>query len=203
MKYNPEVISMINNKAMAELEVQCRNYFTGQAKKIVFGEGNIKADIMLIGEAPGRQEIEQGRPFVGQAGKNLNEFLQLLNITRDDIYITNAVKFRPTKISPKTNRVVNRPPVKSEIKDSKDFLIGQIKIIVPQIIVTLGNVPMRVILNNEKVNIGDVHGTAQSIYIDNVSYSVFPLYHPASIIYKRDLKAVYEQDLLKLKNIIS
>ncbi len=194
---------MIYNQEMTELETGCRNYFIEQDKKIVFGEGNVKANLMLVGEAPGRQEIEQGRPFVGQAGKNLDEFLQLLNIERDDIYITNAVKFRPAKINPKTNRLINRPPSKLEINDSKAFLIGQIKIIAPQIIVTLGNVPMRVILDNEKLNIGDLHGTVQNIHIDNISYLVFPLYHPASIIYKRALRAVYEEDLLKLKAIIS
>ncbi|WDC85342.1 uracil-DNA glycosylase family protein [Caloramator sp. mosi_1] len=86
----------------------------GEDIKIVYGDGNINAQIMLIGEAPGRFEEEQGKPFVGQAGKNLDEFIDILEINREDLFITNVVKIRPFKINEKTGRKVNRAPNKKK-----------------------------------------------------------------------------------------
>ncbi|MCX7885433.1 MAG: uracil-DNA glycosylase [Caloramator sp.] len=170
----------------------------GENVKIVFGEGNEKADIMLIGEAPGEKEEEMGRPFVGQAGKNLDEFLSLLNLKRDEIYITNVVKIRPYKINEKTKRKSNRPPNSKEVEMSVEILRKEIEIIYPKIIVTLGNIPLRVILMDKKATIGEYHGKA--IRFDN--FVLFPLYHPASIIYNRELKQIYYDDILKLKDYI-
>lgn len=153
---------------------------------------------MLIGEAPGEKEEEMKRPFVGQAGKNLDEFLNILELNREDIYITNVVKIRPYKINPKTNRKSNRPPNSFEIEISLNTLKKEIDIIKPQIIVTLGNIPLRAVLNNKKASIGEFHGKA--INID--SFILFPLYHPASIIYNRSLKEIYYEDILKLKALI-
>ncbi|SKB00721.1 DNA polymerase [Caloramator quimbayensis] len=166
--------------------------------KIVFGEGNKNADIMLIGEAPGEKEEEMGRPFVGQAGKNLDEFLNLLSLKRDEIYITNVVKIRPYKINEKTGRKSNRPPNSKEIEMSVETLRKEIEIICPNIIVTLGNIPLRAILMDKKATIGEYHGKA--IMLDK--FVLFPLYHPASIIYNRELKHIYYDDILKLKDYI-
>lgn len=167
--------------------------------RVVFGDGNINADIMLIGEAPGEKEEETGRAFVGAAGKNLDEFLDILQIKRQDIYITNVVKIRPYRINPDTGRKSNRPPNKREIELSMDTLKKQIEIINPDVIVTLGNVPLKAILEDDRAKIGDYHGKAVKLG----QFTLFPLYHPASIIYNRSLHEVYIEDVNKLKNYIS
>ncbi|KRQ85807.1 Uracil DNA glycosylase superfamily protein [Caloramator mitchellensis] len=169
----------------------------GVEQKIVFGEGNIGAKIMLIGEAPGRFEEEMGRPFVGQAGKNLDEFLKILDLKREDIYITNVVKFRPFKVNEKTNKKSNRPPSKKEIEVSKVILFKEIDYIKPGIIVTLGNVPLKAIVS-DKASIGEYHGKIIKVN----GYTIFPLYHPASIIYNRSLYDVYIDDLKELRKVL-
>lgn len=170
-------------------------------KKLVFGYGNLDSHIMLLGEAPGSKEVELGEPFVGQAGKHLDEFLEILNITKDEIYVTNSVKYRPTKVNAKTGRVSNRTPTIKEIDDFREFVYEEIDIIEPEIIVTLGNVPLRSIFN-ESIRIGDVHGQLYRAKIKGKEYKVFPLYHPAAVIYNRQLRDVYISDLEKLKKEI-
>ncbi|MEW9122920.1 MAG: uracil-DNA glycosylase [Thermotaleaceae bacterium] len=162
---------------------------------IVFGEGNLDANIVLVGEAPGAKEIELGKPFVGQAGKNLNEFLEVLTLDRDAIYITNVVKIRPYKINEKTGRRSNRPPNGDEIRKYEKYLFEEIDILQPKVVVTLGNVPLKSILKDNKASIGEKHGTPISME----AYYLFPLYHPASIIYRQELKQTYKEDLEKLK----
>ena len=103
--------------------------FEKQEEDLVFGQGNLEAKLILIGEAPGAEEVRQKKPFVGAAGKNLNHFLEILDLKREDLYITNVVKFRPHKINPKTNRTVNRPPSKKEIETSIPFLKEEMGII--------------------------------------------------------------------------
>lgn len=152
----------------------------------------------MIGEAPGKNEEETGKPFVGAAGKNLNEFLQILNLNRDDIYITNVVKIRPSKLNETTGKVANRPPNKREIEVSVDTLFKQIDIIKPRIVVTLGNVPLRALLKNDAVKIGDYHGKI----VELEKFKLFPLYHPASIIYNRGLYDTYLEDVRELKKYI-
>ncbi|MBZ4664679.1 MAG: uracil-DNA glycosylase [Caloramator sp.] len=168
----------------------------GEDVKIVYGVGNIDAEIMLIGEAPGRFEEEQGKPFVGQAGKNLDEFINILEIKREDLFITNVVKIRPYKINEKTGRKVNRAPNKKEIELSLDTLLKEIEIVSPKIIVTLGNTPLKALLGD--IKIGDVHGKV----IEYNGRFLYPLYHPASIIYNRALYDVYIEDLKNLKKYI-
>ncbi len=167
-------------------------------KELVIGNGSLNSRVVLVGEAPGANEVEQKKPFVGQAGKHLQEFLDILKLDRDELYITNTVKFRPTKESKKTGGKVNRPPTKSEISQFKEFLYKEIKIISPQIIVTLGNVPLKTILQDEQATIGDYHGKKQNVTIENTEYILFPLYHPAAVIYRRELREVYINDLKQL-----
>lgn len=164
----------------------------------VFGQGCTDADIMLVGEAPGAKEEELQKPFVGQAGKNLSEFLEILNLKREDIYITNVVKIRPYKVNEKTNRKSNRPPTKEEIKKYKEILMKEIEIIWPKVIVTLGNHSLQAIYEDEKVVIGNVHGTL----IDKKVFKLYPLYHPAAVIYNRSLRETYVNDLYRLKEIL-
>ena len=170
-------------------------------QKIVLGHGNINSSILLIGEAPGSKEFELQKPFVGQAGKHFDEFLEILEIDREKVYITNTVKYRPTKKSKRTEGVVNRPPTKKEIEAFKVYLFEEIDIISPKIIVPLGNTPLKALFKDQQ-KIGEAHGTLFSISINETYYNVYPLYHPAAVIYRRELKQVYVEDLKKLKKII-
>ncbi len=164
---------------------------------VVLGEGIGRATIFMIGEAPGRNEIEEKKPFVGAAGKNLEEFLDILQLKRKDIYLTNAVKFRPVKENLKTKRLSNRAPTSKEIELFRPMLMDEIDIIEPSIIITLGNVPL-FSLTGKKQKIGDVHGVV-TYFLGRILY---PLYHPASIIYRRGLKDIYIQDLIRLKHLL-
>lgn len=166
---------------------------------VVPGQGKTDALIMLIGEAPGAEEERQGKPFVGAAGKNLDKFLDVLSINRSDIYITNVVKFRPYKLSEKTGKRINRTPDQKEINVSYPILMKEISLIKPRVIVTLGNTPLRAVSGDKNMSIGDVHGKVMSAY----GSTLFPLYHPASVIYNRKLYDVYNEDLLKLKSFIA
>ncbi len=171
--------------------------------KLLMGYGNPNSKIVLIGEAPGKNEIDQGKPFVGQAGKNLDEFLEIIHITRDQIYITNVVKFRPIKINKQTGSISNRTPNKKEIAKFEDFLIRELSIIKPELVISLGNVALKSILGNSNVNIGDYHGKPIEFKREQLTGILFPLYHPASIIYKRELKDTYIEDLYKLRQYIN
>jgi len=171
-------------------------------KRLVLGNGSVNSRIIIIGEAPGKNEEEQKKPFVGAAGKYLNEFLDILKLDRRDIYITNVVKYRPTKKSKKTGRDINRTPNKEEINNFSDYLFEEISIIEPDIIVTLGNVPFKTILENNNVTIGNYHGEKINKTIMGKEYIVYPLYHPAAVIYNRSIKDDYIGDLKNLKKII-
>lgn len=170
-------------------------------KKVVLGHGNINSSIILIGEAPGSKEVELNKPFVGQAGKQFDEFLEMLEINREDVYITNVVKYRPTRKSKKTEGLINRPPTIKEIENFREYLFEEIDIIGPKIIVTLGNTPLKALFDNS-YNIGEIHGNLFTKYIDGQKYKVYPLYHPAAILYRRQLKEVYIDDLIGLKNLL-
>lgn len=167
-------------------------------RRVVFGDGKINAEIMLIGEAPGGEEEKQGRPFVGKAGKNLDEFLSIVGLEREDIYISNVVKLRPFKLSPKTQKPVNRPPDREELDFFVPYLHREIELVKPKLIVTLGNFALKYVLMDKSIVIGDCHGKL----IEKDGKRIFPLYHPASVIYDRAKGPVYIEDLHKLKEIL-
>ena len=164
---------------------------------LVFGEGTLFADLLLCGEAPGKDEIIKKRPFVGKAGANLSEFLLFLGLERKDIYITNAVKYRPFKVSEKGS-ISNRTPSIKELFNEREHLMREIAAVSPKVVVTLGNSPLRSVTGDKKAVIGDVHGRL----IKSGDINIFPLYHPASIIYNRALKEVYLEDLSALKKVM-
>ena len=166
-----------------------RNLYEGERKLLVFGEGRVGAPVMMIGEAPGEQESLQGRPFVGKAGKNLDAFLAQAGMDRASLYVTNVVKFRPTRRS-EAGRVVNRPPTQEEIKLFLPWLLKEIDLVDPRYIITLGNVPLKALTGRGSV-IGDMHGR----FIDWQGRRLFAMYHPASVIYNPGLKAVYSRDI--------
>ena len=170
-----------------------------EQQAFVLGEG--KQDnplLMLIGEAPGEQEVLLRRPFVGKAGKNLDAFLEVIGVERNNIYITNAVKLRPTKTSEK-GRVSNRPPTRIEQEAFIPWLMEEVDCVAPKILVTLGNTPLRSLLGKD-ISIGDCHGRA--IWYKS-GLDIFPLYHPAAVIYNRTLMDTYQEDLLSLKRMVS
>ena len=167
-------------------------------EQLVYGYGNCSSDIVLVGEAPGAQEVIQGRPFVGKAGKNLDDFLLYTGIERENVYITNVVKYRPYRIS-YSNNMMNRAPTRDEIDAFRPFLVKEIEIIDPKVIVTLGNTPLTA-LSRGNVTIGRVHGMVMDSIVEGKK--LFPLYHPASIIYNQNLRDVYLKDLEKLKTYL-
>ena len=162
--------------------------------ELVLGYGNPNAEIMLIGEAPGREEVMAGQPFVGKAGKNLDEFLAATGLVREQLYLTNVVKFRPMRISPK-GTVSNRPPTQAEIALCAPYLEAEIAQVNPWLILTLGNVALQAMLGKE-AKIGQYHGRATQ---RDAKRTVFALYHPASIIYNPKLKETYAEDLALLR----
>ncbi|MGE4215012.1 MAG: uracil-DNA glycosylase [Anaerotignaceae bacterium] len=166
--------------------------------KLVFGEGRKNAKIFIIGEAPGGEEEKQGRPFVGKAGKNLDEFLKIAGVSRSDVYITNTVKLRPTKTSLKTGKAINRPPFKGEIEDFIPLLMDELSTIKPRLVVTLGNVPLKAVTADEKITIGSVHGKLLQVH----GIRLFPLYHPAAVIYNQSLRQTYMEDLQAIKDYL-
>ena len=182
----------------AELRAFVAEKMPDKKEALVFGEGPKNPCLMLIGEAPGEQETLQGRPFVGKAGKNLDRFLELAGLEREEIYIANAVKYRPTKIG-KTGRLSNRPPTKDEIAFFRPWLMREIELVKPRLIATLGNVPLGAV-TGKNLTIGAVHG--QVIESGVMGLPLYALYHPASLIYNRSLEPVYEQDVRALADVI-
>lgn len=154
--------------------------------------GSADAEIMFVGEAPGRQEDLKGEPFVGSAGKFLDELLASIGLSRDKIYITNVVKSRPV-FGPPPGR--NRAPSAEEIGACAPWLIEQIKIIRPKLIVTLGRIALEQFLPGRKV--ANVHGRPQTL--DGVT--VLPLYHPAMALYRRDWTAVLKRDFRQIARL--
>lgn len=175
-----------------ELARSAASFFAPAAPRLVFGEGPVHARVMLIGEAPGESEEREGRPFVGKAGKNLNDMLELIRLDRGELYVTNTVKLRPSRVSPAGN-LVNRPPTGKEVAFFLPFLLREIALVSPDCIVTLGNTPLRALMGKNAV-IGDMHGR----FISRECSLLYPMYHPASLIYNRSLTATYEEDMRRL-----
>jgi uracil-DNA glycosylase family 4 len=158
-----------------------------QATQLVFGTGNPDADIVFIGEAPGKNEDLKGEPFIGAAGKFLNEMLEMIGMNRDDIYITNIVKYRPPN---------NRDPEPEEKASFLPFLQRQLELIEPKIVVTLGRHSMDSLLPGLKIS--EVHGQPKrykgQLYL--------PLFHPAAALYNGGLRQTLIDDFAKIPAII-
>lgn len=136
--------------------------------RIVFGEGDPDARLLIVGEAPGADEDARGEPFVGRAGQLLDQALDSVGIDRDTVWLTNMVKFRPPG---------NRNPTQAEIKASEPILLEEIRLVNPQIIVPLGNVPSQFLLGT-KEGITRLHGQ----WFEWQGIRVFPLFHPAYLL---------------------
>jgi len=165
-------------------------------KNPVVGEGSLNAKIMFIGEAPGFNEDKKGRPFVGQAGKILDELLESINLKREEVYITNVLKCRPPN---------NRNPIKEEIKSCAPYLSRQIEIIKPKIICCLGNFATDFIM--KKFNLKDkiqgiskIHGEVFNASTLNGIIKIIPLYHPAVATYNSNMLGTLKKDFKKIKS---
>ncbi len=166
-----------------------------QRKNAVPGEGNLDAAAILVGEAPGYWEDMKGQPFVGSAGKILNEILLKVEISRSDVYITNVVKCRPPR---------NRDPRTSEIETCTPYLDRQIKIIKPKFIVTLGRHAALYVLARsgfKAENLTKIHGRIYETTLLGSEVSIIPLYHPAAALYNPKYRDELNKDfqLLKLR----
>ena len=164
------------------------------ATQLVFGDGNPEAEIVFIGEAPGRQEDEQGKPFVGASGQFLTEMLKAVSLARQDIYITNIVKYRPPG---------NRDPLPSEKVAFAPYLALQLATIEPKLVVTLGRHAGEFFLPELKVSRD--HGQLQySNQLENSAnrLAVLPLYHPAAALYNGNMKEVLITDFKQIPEII-
>lgn len=151
---------------------------------LVFGEGPESADIVFIGEGPGRDEDLQGRPFVGRAGQLLDRIIHAMGLSRQEVYITNVVKCRPPN---------NRTPEPDEVQTCTQFLIRQLEVIGPKIICTLGAVATQYLLKSN-VPIGAVRGRFQDYH----GIPVMPTYHPAALLRNPDLKRPVWDDVQKI-----
>jgi uracil-DNA glycosylase family 4 len=162
-----------------------------QATQLVMGGGNPNADIVFIGEAPGKKEDETGRPFVGAAGKFLNEMLAAAGLERSDVYITNIVKYRPPN---------NRDPLPEEKAAFLPYLLKQLEIIDPKAIITLGRHSMEYFLPDAKIS--QIHGHAvrkKVLYHDKTEHEwlIIPLYHPAAALYNGGMRQTLIDDFVQ------
>lgn len=170
-----------------EVSVCTRCALHHSRKLAVPGEGPVNAQVMFIGEGPGFHENEQGRPFVGAAGKFLDELLASINMKRSDVFIGNVVKCRPPG---------NRDPLPEELEACREYLERQIQAINPKVIVTLGRYSMAHFLPNAKIS--SVHGQAFKVK----GRLVVAMYHPAAALHQQSLRSTVEQDFARLPELI-
>lgn len=161
------------------------------ATNLVMGDGNVDADIVFIGEAPGKNEDEQGLPFVGAAGKFLNEMLAQAGMDRQDVYITNIVKYRPPN---------NRDPLPEEKKEFWPYLLKQLQIIEPKVVITLGRHSMEYFLPGMRISA--IHGQAKRIQFGDHKLVIVPLFHPAAALYNGSMRQTLIDDFLMVPKII-
>ena len=176
--------------AIEEQVAQCRRCPLCDGRtQTVFGVGNPEARVLFIGEAPGKNEDLQGEPFVGAAGKYLNELLAIAGLTRDEVYIANVLKCRPPG---------NRNPRPEEIEVCAPFLREQTRTIDPEFIVTLGNFATKFVLKTD-MGITRLHGTLQQAG----KFKVFPIFHPAAALYDGSKRIALEDDFTTLGELLT
>lgn len=175
-----------------DMNALCACTLKKTATNVVPGKGSADAQIMFIGEAPGKKEDEIGEPFVGAAGKFLSELLLTINLKREDIYITNVVKYRPPN---------NRDPLPEEVTDCQPWLQEQINLIDPVLIIPLGRHALEKFVPGRKIS--EDHGKAFRREIDGVGKRVFyALYHPAAALYNGSLRDTLITDFARIPKII-
>ena len=177
------------NRAMAET---CTCALKETALHVVPGIGNADARIVFVGEAPGKKEDETGEPFVGAAGKFLNEMLASVGLNRDDIYITNVVKYRPPN---------NRDPLPEEVAACWPWLRAQVELIDPDIIILLGRHALERFVPGKRISVE--HGKAFRRTVPDLgTYVFFALYHPAAALYNGSMRETLMKDFAKIPKIL-
>jgi DNA polymerase len=161
--------------------------------QVVFGAGNADADLMFVGEAPGAREDEQGIPFVGAAGKLLDQLLEEVGLARAEVFIANTLKCRPPG---------NRDPLPVEIETCSDYLMRQVALIQPRVICTLGNFSTK-LLRGEPTGISRLHGQAEIRVIGTRAVRLYPLFHPAAALYTRSLLDTLRADFARLPGLLA
>ena len=160
--------------------------------QVVFGVGDPRADLMFVGEAPGFHEDQQGKPFVGQAGKLLDKLLAGIGLGRDQVYVANVLKCRPPG---------NRDPQPDEIEACEPHLWRQIELIQPRVIATLGNFATK-LLSGKPLGITRVHGVEQEVVLGGNRVLLYPLFHPAAALYTPRMLEVLEADFRRLPDLL-
>lgn len=161
------------------------------ATQLVFGDGNPDTDIYFLGEAPGFYEDQQGKPFVGQAGKLLNQLLESIGLKREGVYISNVVRFRPPE---------NRDPEPSEIEAFRPYVDKEIEIIDPKMIVTLGRFSMGKFFPFEKIS--QIHGKPKEISWKGKQIIVIPMYHPAAALRRGEIMEQLKADFKVISQVV-
>jgi len=177
------------NRLNSEWTEKCTCVLRDEATQSVPGVGNPDAEILFLGEAPGKAEDIQGEPFVGAAGKFLNEMLGDVGMSREDVYITNVVKYRPPN---------NRDPLPEEVASCADWLSEQIALIEPKLIVLLGRHALERFFPGEKISA--VHGKLLRKKMKSIlANNFFALYHPAAALYNGGMREVLKEDFKKMR----
>ena len=162
-------------------------------KSVVFGAGKADADLMFVGEAPGASEDEQGLPFVGRAGKLLEQLLGEIGLERGDVFIANTLKCRPPG---------NRDPQPVEIENCSEYLLRQVALIQPSVICTLGNFSTK-LLRDDPTGITRLHGRPEEITIGRRAVRLYPLYHPAAALYTPRMLETLREDFARIPELIA
>jgi DNA polymerase len=160
--------------------------------QVVFGNGDPNADLMFVGEAPGFHEDKQGVPFVGQAGKLLDQLLGGIGLTRDMVFVANVLKCRPPG---------NRDPMPDEIESCESHLFRQVELIEPTVVATLGNFSTK-LLSGKPLGITRVHGQVQQVTLGGRSVLLYPLYHPAAALYTPSMLEVLREDFARIPELL-
>ena len=187
---DPVVAQLDELRREAETCQKCR--LSETRTRVVFGEGDAHSDLMIVGEAPGYHEDQQGRPFVGQAGKLLEQLLATIGLTREQVYIANVLKSRPPN---------NRDPLPEEIAACEPYLMRQVELIAPRVVVTLGNFATK-LLSGSQTGITRVHGIAQRASIGGRDLYLYPVFHPAAALYTPAMLDTLKQDFLRLPEVL-
>lgn len=208
--YDADKMSELNRSFRTHCETETEKYrdklcLPEGPLEFVYGFGSAASGILLIGEAPGKDEVRLGRPFVGKAGAILTEILEHTGIDREDLYITNTMKYRLARAGKRPGTVANRPATALEIQQSTAWLQAELEEIRPKLILTLGNVPLKAM---ERITgcmcgeIGACHGTRIPCSFSSFEAVHIPLYHPASLIYNRGLRGAYDADMEEVRKWI-
>lgn len=160
---------------------------------VVFGAGNADADVMFVGEAPGANEDRQGLPFVGQAGKLLDELLSGIGLERDDVFICNTLKCRPPG---------NRDPHPIEIDNCQGYLMRQVELVRPKVVCTLGNFATK-LLRGDQTGITRLHGRVEERVIGTRTVRLLPLFHPAAALYTRSMLETLREDFARIPELVA